>query len=887
MSAEWFTKFRLRIQALWKRQQLDRDLDDEVAFHLAMREQKNRAAGAPADEARYAARRQFGNSTSVKETSRDMWTFSPIETFWRDVRYGARLLAKNPGFSLIAILTLALGIGATTATYSVTYATLIEALPYPRPDRLVMVWPQLKRHRVWGASTGDFLDWKQQNTVFSDLNAAMSSGPRFNLATNSRPEYVVAQAATPGYYDMIGIPFMLGRNFLPEEGTLGKEHVVVLTNKLWKKLGADRDIVGHSLRMNGELYTVVGVAAPGPLDRIQFDLVVPLVFKPEEINHGNHWLFVMGRLKPGVSLAEANLEMGGIASRIAQDHPDTNKGWEVSVEPLQNDFLPSDTRATLWLLLGAVAFVLGIACVNVANLLLARSTVREREVAVRVSLGASRVRIFGQLLMESLILAVLGGVAGVALAAALVKIIVSMLPDYMLPSEAHVRLSVPVLIFALIVTLSAGILFGCAPAWQASDTDPNCTLKETGTTGSAIGRRRLRQALVIMQFALAMTLLAGAGLAIRSFWNLTQVDLGARTDHILTFTVPVPNDRLPQSEQMIAFYRDLLARMQSLPGVSAAVVATGLPVQGPQRGVQFDIAGTPAIDPMSRPGTAFQAVTPGYFETFGIQVLRGRSFNQQDTASGVPVAVVNENFVRSYLPNVDPLKQHIVTERLVPGSQAQQALVQWQIVGVFCNVRSFGLRNDDIPEMDVPFWQSPWPQAEMAVRTANDPARLTSSIEDVFASVEPDLPVANVRTMTQIVDSRLAGDRFSTALYGGFAAVALVLAAIGIYGVLGYAVAQRTHEIGLRLALGAGSGQVLRMILGEGITLAFFGLGLGAVGACLVGRVLKSMLYGVAAIDAGVLAVVAITLLVSAVLACYVPARRASRVDPMIALRYE
>ena len=396
-----------------------------------------------------------------------------------------------------------------------------------------------------------------------------------------------------------------------------------------------------------------------------------------------------------------------VARRIAQDHPDTNKEFEVSVEPLQNDFLPKDTKTTLWLLLGAVAFVLCIACVNVTNLLLARSTVRQREVAVRVSLGASRRRIFGQLLTESLILAALGGAAGIALAAALVKAIVSILPDYMLPSEADVRLSVPVLIFALVIALSAGVFFGCAPAWQASDTDPNRTLKSTGTTGSSMGRRRLRQALVIMEFALGMTLLAGAGLAIRSFWNLAKVDLGARTDHILTFELPVPDGRLTQSEQVVAFYRHLLETVHSVPGVSMAVAGTGLPVTGAWRGVHFQIAGTPSpIDPRSRPHAEFQAVTPGYFEGFGIRVLRGRSFSEQDTASSVPVAMVNESFVRHYLANVNPLTQRILSEEFEPGSQAQGPLMEWQIVGVFRDVNNHGLRNQDYPEIDVPLEES-------------------------------------------------------------------------------------------------------------------------------------------------------------------------------------
>ncbi|HEY6385994.1 MAG TPA: FtsX-like permease family protein, partial [Candidatus Acidoferrum sp.] len=491
------------------------------------------------------------------------------------------------------------------------------------------------------------------------------------------------------------------------------------------------------------------------------------------------------------------------------------------------------------------------------------------------------------LLTESLMLAVLGGVAGVVLAAALVKVIVSLLPNYMLPSEADIRVSISVLVFALIVALSAGLLFGCAPAWQASDVDPNRNLKESGSSSTGVGRRRLRQGLVVLEFALALTLLAGAGLAIRSFWKLTHVDLGVRTDHILTFGVPIPEGRLGHPDEMVAFYRHLLARIQSVPGASAAVAGTGLPV-GAWEGVQFQIAGTPpAPDPRSRPNAAFEAVTPGYFEAFGIQILKGRSFSEQDTASGVPVAMVNESFVHRYLMNVDPLTQRIVAERRVPGPQTQQTVVERQIVGVFRNVNNRGLRNDAYPEIDVPFWQSPSSQVEMAVLTANDPASLTRSVADAVSSAEPGLPLADVQTMDQIVDRFLAGDRFSTVLYGSFATLALLLAAVGIYGVLTFTVAQRTHEIGLRLALGASRGQILRMILCEGVALALCGLGLGATGAYFVGRVLKSMLYGVATNDAVVLTIVAIMLLVSAVLACYIPAHRAMRVDPLVALRYE
>jgi putative ABC transport system permease protein len=873
------------LMQLFSRRRLYNDLSDEIRQHLEEKIEELVATGMPRKEATAAARRAFGNLTLIEDDSRQVWRWRSVEQFFSDVRFGLRGLRRNSGFAAVAILTFALGISSITAIYSVTYATLLAPLPYPEAKQLVMVWPTRANKRVWGASAGDFLDWKRESNVFQDLNAATASGTSFNLATSGRPEHVIAQQATPGYYGMIGIRFLLGRSFLPEEGTPGKDHVVILTYKLWKRLGADSGIIGKPLRMDGVPYTVVGVTAPGPLDRIQFEMVVPLVFRPDQINHGYHWLFVMGRLKPHITIAEAQADMSVVALRIAQDNPQTNTNWWVSVEPLQDDFLPLAVRNTIWLLFGAVGLVLCIACLNVANLLLARSTVRQKEIAVRVSLGASRQRIFAQFLTESLVLAIVGGAVGVGLAGVLTKIIVSMLPEFALPSEADVKISAAVLLFTLAVSLSAGVVFGCAPAWQACGVDPNRALKG-GRTGT--GRQRLRQALIVLEFGFALTLLAGAGLAIRSFWNLAQVDLGVRTDHILTFSLPVPDGRLVQPEQMIAFYREILTRIEAAPGVSAVAASTGLPVAGTHGGIQFWIAGAPAVDRDSRPGAAFQAVTPGYYHAFGIKIVKGREFTREDSAAGVQVALVNENFVRHYLPGVDPLTQRIIVEsKRIPGVPAEHPLEEWQIVGVFRNVRSFGPRNADVPEIDVPFWQNPSPKAQLAVRTVRDPSAMIANVADVVASVESDLPLANVKTMDQIVDESLAGDRFFTVLYAGFAALALLLAAVGIYGVMAFAVAQRTHEIGLRLALGARRDQVLRMVLTEGMSLALLGLVFGLLGAIAVGRILRGMLYGVATLDFVIFGLVALTLLASAGLASYLPAWRASRVDPMIALRYE
>jgi len=549
--------------------------------------------------------------------------------------------------------------------------------------------------------------------------------------------------------------------------------------------------------------------------------------------------------------------------------------------------LKDSPRRNLWMLLGAVGFLLLMACVNVANPLLARGTTRQREVAIRAALGASRAQLFRQFLTESLLLAVAGGVLGVYLAWFLIDAIMAFVPMNMLPSEADARISIPVLLFTIGATMLAGLLFGCAPAWQASRLDLNEVMKQGGRTGAGVGRRGVRRALIVVEFALALTLLAGGGLALHSFWNLTRVDLGVRTERVLTFFLPVPQSRFSETERVTSYYRQLLGRIEAVPGVENAAVTTGIPTRGTYFGMAFTIVGAPPVDRSARPGAGFQMVTPGFFETFGVRVIKGRRFTEQDTASATRVAVVNENFANRYFPGVDPLAQRIVIDGLIPGSRKMGPPVEWQIVGVFHNVRNGqGLRRDR-PEIYVPFWQSPWPQASVAVRTVGDPASVTSSIAAAVNSIDPDLPLAGVKTMDQQVSEVLAFDRFGMVLYGSFAALALLLAAVGIYGVMAFAVAQRTHEFGVRMALGARGAQILRLVLREGGTLAFIGLVFGLGGAYLVGRAMHTTLYGVSALDTVAFSAAAFVLLVAALLACYVPARRASKVDPMVALRHE
>jgi predicted permease len=641
------------------------------------------------------------------------------------------------------------------------------------------------------------------------------------------------------------------------------------------------------MQLDDAPYTVVGVQPAGFQDRLPAQLTVPLVFKPDEINHDFHWLLAMGRLKPGVTIKQAQADMDAVTAHIAQTYPKSNKGWGSFVDPLKNDFMPSERILTLKLLMGAVGFVLLIACVNVANLLLARSMTRQKEMAVRSALGATPQTIFTQLLTESLLLALCGGALGVGVGYAMLHGLIAVMPEGTLPSEADLSLNFPILLFTLAATTLAGLLFGCIPAWLASRVDPAETLKEGGRSGTSVGRHRLRRVLVIGEFTLALALLAGAGLAIHSFLNLQRVDLGVKTDHVLTFYLSVPDSRPKDPEHIVAYYRQMMASIQAVPGVMHAAAQTGLPLEGAGFGMPFVLADKPTYaDPSQRPNTSFGMVTPDYFQTFGVKLVKGRFFNDQDTANSVKVAVVNEEFANKYLKGADPLQKRVMVEQLIPGVTKLGPYVEWQIVGVYHNVRSRGFR-EDYPEMQIPFWQIPWPRANIAVRTQEDPATMTRSIAAAVHAVDTQIALADPRTMEQVRSDVLADDRFTLILFTCFAIVALLLAALGIYGVMAFSVAQRSHEIALRMALGATRNRVVTLILKEGVILAFCGLGLGLVGAYFVGRAMRSTLYGVGAMDFSAFGVVGLVLLLAALLACYLPARRAASVEPMQLLRME
>src|ERR1051326_5278640 len=573
-----------------------------------------------------------------------------MQALKQNLGFGMRTLIKNKGFTITAILTLALGIGATTAIFSVVYA-VFEPMPYPKPNQLVMVWSRGPRGGRNSITSGDFLEFRRRSTSFQAINSW--SGGSFNVSTDDRPEQVPGSRRTPGFFTFEGLPLLLGRDFLPEEGQPGREHVVILSHRLWANhFNSNRDLIGKDIRMNGEPYTVVGVLPPGMHDRFNSQLWVPLSYRPDQIAHDSNAGLVMARLKDGVSIAQAQAEMDVIAAQLASEFPQTNANRGVSVQPLHLNFVTESTRRNLWLLLGAVAFLLLIGCVNVANLLLARGTSRQREVALRAALGATRTRLFSQFLTESLVLAVVGGALGILLAGAIIDAITAVMPPVgtMLPSEAEIRISVPVLLFTIAITTLSGLLFGAAPAWQATRLDLNEVLKLGGRTGSGSMRRKALRFLVVAEFSLALTLLATGGLALRGFWNLTRIDLGINTDNLLTFRLPVPEGRLRGSDQTRAYYGQMLERIKATPGVTNAAAMTGL-------GTRFNIVGqAPTTE---RRNSSFMMVSPGYFETLGIRVLNGQSLNESDIASSMRVALVNEFFVKRYLADRDPLTQRI------------------------------------------------------------------------------------------------------------------------------------------------------------------------------------------------------------------------------------
>ncbi|MCI0485011.1 MAG: ABC transporter permease [Blastocatellia bacterium] len=803
-----------------------------------------------------------------------------IGNILRDLRYSVRLLLKNRGFTAVAVLALALGIGANTAIFSIVNAVLLRPLPYENPDQIVMLWgsrPEmgLSRNLV---SPADLYDWQRESKSFARLAAWTEAF--FNLTGDDNPERVPGVIASPDLFAALGVEPALGRAFLPEEGSPGQTRVALLGYGLWqRRFGASPVIVGNTIKINEQNFTVVGVLPPDfILPDCQPELIVPFAPTPEQAsNRRGRYLTVVARLNPGVTPDRAQAEMEAISARLQQRYPDTNSGHSVRVASIHSE-ITGKVRPALLVLLGAVAFVLLIACSNVANLLLARASARSKEIAIRSALGASRSAIIRQLLTESLLLAALGGIAGLFLAMWGVDILLSLSPSQ-LPRAASIRLDGRVLMFTLMISIATGLIFGLVPAIQTSRPDLNESLKESGRgAAGSKGSNRLRGLLVTGEVALAFVLLIGAGLMVKSFLRLSAVDPGIKPENVLAMDISLTS-AYSESTQWIDFYDRVVERVESLPGVRSAGVTSHLPMSGEDGSRSFTIQGkTPATEG-EKLSAEFRRVSRDYFKALGIPLMRGRSFAPQNNSEDTGEIIINQALARRFFPGEDPIGKVLMVEDGPPRAR--------EIIGVVGDVKHFGLSAEPKPELYVSHADLPWFNMALVVRSSGDPKLLADAVRREISAVDKNLPVANVRTMEQYLQGSIAQERFSMTLLVIFAIAAMAMSVTGIYGVIAYSVTQRTREIGIRLALGAQTSDVLKMVVRQGMAMAAIGIGIGFVVALVLTRIMEGLLFEVTATNPATFAAVSTLLLWVSLAASYTPARRATKVDPIVALRYE
>ncbi|MCA1565385.1 MAG: ABC transporter permease [Acidobacteria bacterium] len=806
-------------------------------------------------------------------------------TVLQDLRYALRILWKNLGFTSVAVVALALGIGANTTIFSAFNALLIKPFSFPDPESLVVLWerPPNTRYRN-SLAPPNYLAVREQNTTFSHLSIYNNNS--LNLTEGDKPERLEVAAVSPTMFDALGAPAALGRTFTPEEEQDGRDKVVILTHDFWRRRYAmDSSIVNRTLKLNGQPYTVVGIM---PED-FNFpptgnDILIPFTITDKvRAERGNHYVRAMGRLKPGVTYAQADAELAAIAGRLEAQYPETNSNRTIGVESLKASYVRGP-RPGLIVLLGAACFVLLLACANVANLLLVRAASRQREIAIRMALGAGRFRLIRQLLTESVLMALFGGALGLLFAVWGVDLLKAGIPASLsryLPGWKNVGIDAQVFWFTLGVSLLTGIVFGLAPALQATKTDFNEALKDGGrTSGGGLGRNRLRGALVIAEVAISLTLLIGAGLMIQSFYEMLRVEPGFKPESVLVLDVALPHAKYAEEAARANFYTHALERIAALPGVQQAGAVNIIPLSRSNTDSAFSVVGRPAPEQGREPQANFRVVSPHYLDALGIPLRRGRHIAPTDRADATKVIIINEELAARHFADTDPIGQ-----RLNFGGDDESD--HYEIIGVAGNIKHESLIEEIRPEVYTPLAQQPWHTMSIVVRAAGDPAQLGGAVQREIGEIDPEQPVFNARTMQRVVSESLAPQRVTMGMLGVFAFIALVLASVGIYAVMSYAVTQRTHEIGVRMALGASPHDIQRMVVRQGMLLAFIGIAIGLVASYWLMKGLTVMLYGVSASDPVTFVLISLLLLLVSFAANYIPARRATRVDPMVALRYE
>ena len=818
-----------------------------------------------------------------------------MHSLLQDIRFGIRMLAKNPGVSIVAVVTLALGIGANAAIFSVVNTVLLRPLPYKDPERLVALWENIPSQGQSRVSPANFFDWKKQSTSFEGISTYGASA--MTLTGVGEPEQLYGTRVSSGYFEVVGIAPALGRSFLADEYEVGKEQVVILGDGLWRRrFGSDPQILNKSIALDGQPYTVVGVMPPGlypvrpttsghiAFGEKQQQYWLPMSFAPAwAAVRSAHVLGVVGRLKQGVTLDQATAEMNVIAARLEQQYP-SNKGEGILINRFMNEMV-GDVRQALLILFLAVGLVLLIACANIAGLRLAQHSARSKEIAIRAALGAPRRRLITQFFVEGLLLSLIGAIAGLAVATLAMKTLVNFIPQD-IPRMSDVGLDWRVLGFTLLLSIGSCVLFGLIPAWHASQPDLQNALEQSGrTSGPGSYRLRFRQSLVVFQVSIAVMLVIGAGLLIRSFWLLQRVDPGFQPERVLSVGITLPFTKYAEPQRINQFFNSLQNNIASLPAVQSAAIAYDHPLQANWT-ESFAIEGNVIPPDQRAPVANFNPVSPDYFRTVGIQLLTGRQFTADDNHDHPSVAIVNEAFVRTYMSGERVLGRRIKTNQ-PPRIWKDDRFAWFEIVGVVRDVKSAGLKEAGEPTYYLPAAQAPLQDMMLLVRTSSEPTAIVSAIQRSVWAIDPNQPIADVTTLEQVISDSVAQPRFNMFLMGMFGVLALLLAVVGIYGLLSHAVTQRKQELGIRMALGANRGDVLKLVLRQGMTLVLLGEVVGLLGAFALTRVMRGLLFGIGPLDAATFVAVVVAATFVALVACYIPARRATKVDPLVALRYE